>query len=100
MNKPNSHHIFSAAQMAGFLDVPQLKDGINEDLQWMYDNYISYTKNMADGTSVKILWRYSLGTPTWRAGWCTSVDYSTVVIGTAFICILKYYYLLSFRNTY
>ena len=99
MNKPNSHHIFSAAQMAGFLDVPQLKDGINEDLQWMYDNNISYTKNMADGTSVKILWRYSLGTPTWRAGWCTSVDYSTVVIGTAFIWIWKYFYLLTFRNT-
>ena len=69
--------------MAGFLDVPDLKDEINSDLQFLYDNNVSYTKKMADGTSINLLWRYSLGTPTWRAGWCTSVDYSTVVIGRA-----------------
>ena len=30
-----------------------------------------------------MLWRYSLGTPTWRAGTVTSVDYSTMVLGYA-----------------
>ena len=30
-----------------------------------------------------MLWRYSLGTPTWRAGTVTSVDYSTMVMGYA-----------------
>ena len=38
---------------------------------------------MGDGTTVKVLWRYSLGTPTWRAGHSTSVDFSTMVMGYA-----------------
>ena len=44
MNKPNSHHIFSAPNMAGFLDVNQIKDEVNSNLQWMYDNGIYYVK--------------------------------------------------------
>ena len=44
MNKPNSHHIFSAPNMAGFLDVSQIKDEVNTNLQWMYDNGIYYVK--------------------------------------------------------
>ena len=28
-----------------------------------------------------MLWRYSLGTPSWRASTVTSVDYSTMILG-------------------
>ena len=35
---------------------------------------------------MKVLWRYSAANPDWRATWCTSVDYSTMVLGYA----LKY----------
>ena len=38
---------------------------------------------MSNGESVKLLWRYSIDTPTWRAGTVTSVDYSTMVMGYA-----------------
>ena len=40
----------------------------------------------SDGSTVKALWRYSLDTPSWRANWSTSVDFSTMVMGYA----LKY----------
>ena len=34
--------------MAGFLDVPQIKDEVNKNLQWMYDNGIYYEKVKLD----------------------------------------------------
>ena len=70
--------------MAGFLGLESKRAKINADLQWMYDNGIVYNKPMSDGSTAKVLWRYSLKTPTWRSGIATSVDYSTMVLGYAY----------------
>ena len=43
IDKPGLN-VFSAANMAGFLDVPQIKNEVNQNLQWMYDNGIYYSK--------------------------------------------------------
>ena len=50
---------------------------VEEDLNWLYDNNVAYTKVFHDGSTAKVLWRYSGLQPTWRSGWITSVDYST-----------------------
>ena len=80
----DANYVFSAANMAGFLGLEEKRATINANLQWMYDNGIHYTKVMADGSTAKVLWRHSLNNPTWRGGWSTSVDYSTMVLGYAF----------------
>jgi len=41
----NKQYVFSAANMAGFLGVNNLKEIVSQDLQWLYINNISYTKD-------------------------------------------------------
>ena len=72
--------------MAPFMAIPDAKDKVEEDLNWLYDNNVAYTKNFWDGSTAKVLWRYSADQADWRASWSTSVDYSTMVLGYA----LKY----------
>ena len=76
----SQYQIFSAANMAPFMAVD---NKVEEDLNWLYNNNVSYTKSFYDGSTAKVLWRYSAAQPAWRAGWMTSVDYSTMVLGYA-----------------
>ena len=78
--------VISAAIMAGFLPAAdeQLKDTINDQLAWLYDNNIcAYSVQLPDGSSSKILWRCSVRLPDWRAGSVDSIDFSTMVLGFA-----------------
>ena len=77
----SAHQIFSAANMAPFMGVASQKDQVEADLNFLYDNNISYTKNFYDGSTAKLIWRYAAANPTWRSTWMTSVDYSTMVMG-------------------
>ena len=36
--------VWSAANMAGFMGVDSMKAEIEEDLEWLYDNDVTYTK--------------------------------------------------------
>ena len=69
--------------MAPFMGVASAKAKVEEDLNWLYDNNVSYTKNFHDGSTAKLIWRYSAAQPSWRSTWMTSVDYSTMVMGYA-----------------
>lgn len=69
--------------MAPFMGVASAKAKVEEDLNWLYDNNVSYTKNFHDGSTAKLIWRYSAAQPDWRSTWMTSVDYSTMVMGYA-----------------
>ena len=46
--------------MAPFMAIPDKKAKVEEDLNWLYDNNVAYTKNFWDGSTAKILWRYSV----------------------------------------
>ena len=46
--------------MAPFMAVPSAKAQVEEDLNWLYDNNVSYTRNFWDGSTAKVLWRYSV----------------------------------------
>ena len=52
--------IWSAANMAPFMAVPSAKAQVEEDLNWLYNNNVAYTKNFWDGSTAKVLWRYSV----------------------------------------
>ena len=46
--------------MAPFMAIPDKKAKVEEDLNWLYDNNVAYTKNFWDGSTAKVLWRYSV----------------------------------------
>ena len=46
--------------MAPFMAVPSAKAQVEEDLNWLYNNNVAYTKNFWDGSTAKVLWRYSV----------------------------------------
>ena len=69
--------------MAGFLGSTPIKNKINADLQWMYNNDITYTKHFRDGSTAKVLWQYSLLVPDWRSDYISSVDYVSMMFGYA-----------------
>jgi hypothetical protein len=72
--------VFSAAIMAGFLDAADVADraSINAELRWLYDNLAYET-----AVGPKVIWRYSLAQPDWRASVADSIDYATMVLGYA-----------------
>ena len=76
----SAYNIFSAANMAPFMAVD---DQVEADLNWLYDNDVAYVKSFKDGSTAKLLWRYSGLWTWWRASTVTSVDYSTMVMGYA-----------------
>merc|ERR1712130_547953 len=78
-----NHYMASAAIMAGFLDSAPIKNEINRDLQWMYNNDIAYTKHFRDGSTAKVLWQYSLLKPEWRSDWISAVDFGSMMFGYA-----------------
>ena len=69
--------------MAGFLGPAPIKNKINRDLQWLYNNDITYTKYFRDGSTAKVLWQQSLLVPTWRSDFVSSVDYGSMMFGYA-----------------
>lgn len=69
--------------MAPFMGIPSAKERVEQDLNWLYENNVAYEKNFHDGSTAKLLWRYSAAQPSWRSTWMTSVDYSTMVMGYA-----------------
>merc|ERR1711892_1346959 len=73
----SAYNIFSAANMAPFMSVD---DQVEADLNWLYDNDVAYVKSFKDGSTAKLLWRYSGLWTWWRASTVTSVDYSTMVM--------------------
>ena len=72
--------IISAAIMAGFLpntDSEELKQEINSQLEWMYENDVcAYPVNQQ-----KILWRCSVKQSDWRSPSVDSIDFSTMILG-------------------
>ena len=46
--------VFSAANMAGFMGVDSMRDDIAADLEWLYDNGLTWTKPTQDGTNIKV----------------------------------------------
>ena len=72
--------IISAAIMAGFLpnaDTAELKQEINSQLEWMYENDVcAYKVN-----DQKILWRCSVRQSEWRCPSVDSIDFSTMILG-------------------
>ena len=74
--------VVSAAIMAGFLpnaDTPELKQEINSQLEWMYENDVcAYPVS-----PYKILWRCSVKKSDWRSPSVDSIDFSTMILGYA-----------------
>ena len=74
--------IISAAIMAGFLpntDSEELKQEINSQLEWMYENNVCAYQVVQH----KILWRCSVTKPDWKSGSVDSIDFSTMILGYA-----------------
>jgi len=74
--------VISAPIMAGFLpnaDTPELRQEINSQLEWMYENDVcTYPVS-----PYKILWRCSVKKPDWKSGNVDSIDFSTMILGYA-----------------
>ena len=39
--------------MAGFMGVESLRSEIEQNLEWLYENNITYTKQVIDGSNIK-----------------------------------------------
>lgn len=81
--------VMSGAIMAGFLPIADLisgslRDEINADLAYLYDNDIcTYELEMPDGTRPKVIWRCSVVQEDWRAESFDTIDFSTFLLGFA-----------------
>ena len=53
IEQKNSQNIWSAANMAGFMGIPSLRSEIEQNLEWLYENNITYTKQVIDGSKIK-----------------------------------------------
>ena len=53
IEQKNSQNIWSAANMAGFMGVDSLRSEIEQNLEWLYDRNITYTKQVIDGSQIK-----------------------------------------------
>ena len=87
-NTQGGDDTFSTAIMGGFLATADgaVRQKINDDLQWMYDNDVcAYDKPFSDGSTAKVLWRCSVspGYSDWKANRPTGVDYATMLFGYA-----------------
>ena len=74
--------VISAAIMAGFLpntDSEELKQEINSQLEWMYENNVCAYQVVQH----KILWRCSVTKSDWKSGSVDSIDFSTMILGYA-----------------
>ena len=79
--------IISAAIMAGFLpnaDTEELREEINSQLEWMYENDVcAYPVRLDSGAEHKILWSCSVRQQDWRSPSVDSIDFSTMILGYA-----------------
>jgi len=76
--------VISAAIMAGFLPAApteELREEINQQLDWLYTNDVCAYPVTQGGKTAKILWRCSVRLPNWRSGSVDSIDFSTFVHG-------------------
>jgi len=76
--------VISAAIMAGFLPAApteELREEINQQLDWLYTNDVCAYPVVQGGKTAKILWRCSVRLPNWRSGSVDSIDFSTFVHG-------------------
>ena len=39
--------------MAGFMGIPSLRSEIEQNLEWLHENNITYTKQVIDGSKIK-----------------------------------------------
>ena len=53
IEQKNSQNIWSAVNMAGFMGVESLRSEIEQNLEWLYENNITYTKQVIDGSKIK-----------------------------------------------
>ena len=81
--------VMSGAIMAGFLPTAgqistSLRDEINADIRYLYDNDIcTYGLVLSDGSKPKVIWRCSVVQEWWRAESFDTIDFSTSVLGYA-----------------
>jgi hypothetical protein len=85
--------VFSAAVMAGFLGAANSSSAvtsaaaITSSLRWMYA-HLAYETALGP----RVVWRYSVAQPEWRATLADSIDYSTLVLGLALVYLPDDFY--------